>query len=103
MRDKYRAYKNNEKTTHSIRSVLSSQIEGLRQLETFNVETLSVDESTAIPFSIRKWVMDEKQKGRLFITAQPDQRETLRPLISAWVEIAINALMVLTENQQRRL
>lgn len=114
------AYKNNEKTTHSIRSVLASQIEGLRQLETlsvgtpsvetlrvgtlsaetFNVETPNVNPT---PFSIRKWVMDEKQKGWLFITARPDQRETLRPLISAWVDITINALMVLPENQQRRL
>lgn len=41
--------------------------------------------------------------GSIFITAGPDQRETLRPLISAWVNIAINALMVLPENQKRRL
>ena len=39
----------------------------------------------------------------LFITARPDQRQTLTPLISAWVDIAINALMVLPANQNRRL
>ncbi len=107
------AFKNNEKTTHSIRSVLSSQIESLRQLE-----------PTKESFSIRNWVMNplslicsdkgqgdsmvckpnpQKIEGWLFITARPDQRETLRPLISAWMDIALNALMVLPENRERRL
>lgn len=109
------ALKNNEKTTSSIRSVLSSQIEGLRQLE--SVETT---------FSIRDWVMNEnargpnssetittnnltgrsafpKRPGWLFITARADQRQTLTPLISAWVDMAINALMVMPENYDRRL
>jgi type IV secretory pathway TraG/TraD family ATPase VirD4 len=42
------AFKNNDRTTQSIRSVLSSQIEGLRQLETSEQS-----------FSIRNWVKDE--------------------------------------------
>ncbi|HUX79591.1 MAG TPA: type IV secretion system DNA-binding domain-containing protein [Alphaproteobacteria bacterium] len=86
------ACRDNEKTTGSIRSVLSSQIEGLRQLET-----------TQESFSLRNWVMDEDQRGCLFITARADQRQTLRPLISAWVDMAINALMVLPENYNRQL
>ncbi len=86
------AFKNSEKTTHSIRSVLSSQIESLRQLE-----------PTKNPFSIRNWMSGEKTGRFLFITARPDQRETLRPLISAWMDIALNALMVLPESQGRRL
>ncbi len=83
---------NNEKTTQSIRSVLSSYIEGLRQLE-----------NTERPFSLRSWVMNEKQKGTIFITARADQRQTLKPLISAWVDMAINALMILPEDYTRRL
>lgn len=98
------AFKNNDKTTASIRSVLSSQIEGFRQL------TPTVDS-----FSIRNWVKDEPASwipnflrptyrgSWLFITARPDQRQTLKPLISAWVDIAINALMILSPNQKRRL
>lgn len=113
------AYKNNEKTTQSIRSVLSSQIEGLRQLEpsksaTADTEALYTESQSSGPifgslplqeqaFSIRHWMMDEKQNGWLFITARADQRQTLTPLISAWMDIAINALMVLSENYQRRL
>lgn len=86
------AFKNNDKTTQSIRSVLSSQIEGLRQLDT-----------SEEVFSIRDWVADVEQPGWLFITARADQRQTLTPLISAWVDMAINALMVLPENYDRRL
>jgi type IV conjugative transfer system coupling protein TraD len=85
-------FKNNEKTTNSIRSVLSSQIEALRQLE-----------STNQAFSLRDWVQKDTQPGWLFITARADQRQTLTPLISAWMDITINALMILSENQQRRL
>lgn len=106
---------NNEKTTQSIRSVLSSQIEGLRQLETPQTE------GAIRPFSLRQWVMDEpispcnsgntqsnqiqssRNRGWLFITARSDQRQTLKPLISAWVDMAINALMVLSEDYSHRL
>jgi type IV secretory pathway TraG/TraD family ATPase VirD4 len=41
--------------------------------------------------------------GWLFITARADQRQSLTPLISAWMDIAINALMVLPEDYTRRL
>lgn len=103
---------NNEKTTQSIRSVLSSQIEGLRQLENTQTEG-------AHPFSLRNWIMDDdaswvpdsyatttriqNPRSWLFITARSDQRQTLKPLISAWVDMAINALMVLPEDYSRRL
>ena len=42
-------------------------------------------------FSIRKWFNEET--GWLFITASPNQRVTLRPLIASWISIAIKALM----------
>jgi type IV secretory pathway TraG/TraD family ATPase VirD4 len=47
--------------------------------------------------------MNEQKKGVIFITARSDQRQTLKPLISAWVDMAINALMVLPEDYTRRL
>ncbi|KJV76839.1 type IV secretion-system coupling DNA-binding domain protein [Rickettsia hoogstraalii str. RCCE3] len=42
-------------------------------------------------FSIRKWFTADK--GWLFITSTPNQRVMLRPLIAAWISIAIKALM----------
>ncbi len=99
--------KNNERTTHSIRSVLNSQIECLRLLVASNKG-----------FSIRKWMMQNSfevlngserpsqtqcKQGWLFITARPDQRQSLTPLISTWTDIAINSLMALPEDPKRRI
>lgn len=44
-------------------------------------------------FSIRRWFSDPLERGWLFITSTPNQRVTLRPLIAAWISIAIKALM----------
>nr|NDU43488.1 type IV secretion system DNA-binding domain-containing protein [Acidithiobacillus ferrianus] len=58
-----------------------------------------------MPFSIRKWVMNEEQnKGSwLFLTSRADQRTTLRPLLSLWLDIAINGVMMMSPNRERRL
>ncbi len=84
--------KEGEKMTLSVRSNLAVQIKSLKHLNDQNKS-----------FSIRRWVQEEEQKNWLFITANPDQRETLKPLISCWLEIAFNALMSLSPDQQRRL
>lgn len=44
-------------------------------------------------FSVRKWIANHNQPGFLFLPSQADQKELLKPLISAWFEIAFNALM----------
>ena len=76
-------------------------------------------------FSIRAWVQEEdkepgqeagqeqghrqgKGQGRgqdqwVFITGTPDQRETLRPFLTALTGSAVNALMSCTPNRDRRL
>ena len=58
-----------------------------------------------MPFSIRQWVMGEEQnKGSwLFLTSRADQRITLRPLLSLWLDIAINGTMMMSPNRERRL
>jgi len=71
-----------DRTTLSIRATLSSKIEPLKYLcETRN------------PFSITKYILDQKQEGWLFITATPDQRSAISPLISVWFNIAIKGAM----------
>lgn len=42
-------------------------------------------------FSIKHWI--NNGQGWLFITASPNQRDTLHPLVSAWIDIAIKGLM----------
>ena len=39
----------------------------------------------------------------LFLSARPDQRQTLRGLITAWMDTAINALMTLNPDSERRI
>lgn len=84
--------KEGEKMTLSIRSNLAVQIKSLKHLSDQNKN-----------FSFRQWIQNEKQNNWLFITARPDQRETLKSLISCWLEIAFNAVMTLEPNQQRRI
>jgi type IV secretory pathway TraG/TraD family ATPase VirD4 len=54
-------------------------------------------------FSIQEWIKDDSQRGWLFLVSMPDQRETLRPLMSSWLNIAINSLMACKPSQDRRL
>ncbi|OZA41187.1 MAG: hypothetical protein B7X84_08440 [Alphaproteobacteria bacterium 17-39-52] len=74
-----------EKMTLSIRATLANYLQSFRLLK--NVEA---------GFSIRKWVTDESNPDQwLFLSARADQRETLRPLMSGWIDSALNALMSL--------
>ncbi|PCJ38660.1 MAG: hypothetical protein COA81_12495 [Alphaproteobacteria bacterium] len=45
------------------------------------------------PFSIGDWMRDDSQNGFLFLTSRADMHATLRPLISAWMDIAIKTLL----------
>lgn len=60
------------------------------------------DEPHTEPFLIREWVKNEEDSW-LFINATQTMTETLRPLISLWVEIAVNSLLTLNEDKNRRL
>lgn len=71
-----------EKTATSIRSTAASFVDCLSYLE-----------DTTQPFSIRKWIQEDTQKQWLFLSMMPDQRDTLRPLISTWSSIAIKSLL----------
>ena len=68
-----------EKGTASVRSTLLNKVERLKYLK---------EEGS---FSIKEWV--NRGNGWLFITALPNQRDTLRPLVSAWIDIAIKGVM----------
>ena len=81
-----------EKTAVSIKSVLATYLKSLCFLT-------EGDES----FSIRRWVEDDKQKNWVFVTSVGDKHESLKPLITAWLDIAINGLLSLTEHPDRRL
>ncbi len=81
-----------EKTAISIKSVLATYLKSMKYIQ---------DEEN--PFSIREWIQNEKANNWLFITSLADRHETLKPLISAWLDIAVNALMSLPPSQDRRI
>ncbi|MGL5784278.1 MAG: type IV secretion system DNA-binding domain-containing protein, partial [Alphaproteobacteria bacterium] len=81
-----------ERMTLSIRSTLANYVGCLAYLPDPAVHTPS--------FSIRKWV--QAPQGWIFLTARADQRKTLKPLLSAVLDTAMNALLTLPPDAKRR-
>lgn len=80
------------KTALSVMAVLSTYLKCLKFLK---------DEGEL--FSIRDWVKDDKGKGCIFISSTGDLHPTLTPLISAWLEIAINNILSLPRSRERKI
>ena len=78
-----------EKTTLSIRANLVSKLRWLPFM------------SNEGDFSIRKWV--ESGDGWLFISSSKLMMPVMKPLISTWFDIAINATLGLPIDEKRRL
>jgi len=81
-----------EKTAISIKSVLATYLKSMKYIK----EDIN-------PFSIRQWIQNEEGHNWLFVTSLGDRHETLKPLITAWLDIAVNALMSLPPNEDRRI
>lgn len=70
-----------EKGTASVRPTLANKIKELKYLK---------DQGD---FSIKDWVNGENKQGWLFISSKPNDLDTLRPLLSAWANIAIKGML----------
>lgn len=81
-----------DKTAASIMSHLATYLKAFNYLRT-----------TGTPFSIREWVADDTSDSWLFISTNEAQIDTVRPLISLWVDVAISALLSLPEKLDRRV
>lgn len=84
----------NEKTALSIRASMIASLWSLQYLGKPSKDS---------EFSIRKWCEDDKDRGWLFLAAQPTQRSILQPLLSGWLSIAVKSLMARGEHKTRRL
>ena len=82
----------NPKTALSVRAMLTAHLGALEFLP-----------DTGKPFSIRDWIGDEDRGGFLFLTSRGDQHASLRGLISTWLEIAVNAMLSLSQSDGRRI
>ena len=81
-----------EKTTTSIKSILTAYISSLEYLPT-----------EGDIFSIRDWVANEDDDSWLFITSRADMHQAVKPLISTWLDIATNAVLSLPRSRERRI
>jgi len=54
-------------------------------------------------FSIKDWVEKESQDSWIFFSSSGSKHETLKPLITTWLDIAVNALMSLPDSLERRI
>ena len=57
----------------------------------------------ANPFSIRKWVADESKDSWLFVSSRADSHRSIRPLLSMWIGLAVQAAMSLPPSRDRRI
>lgn len=84
---------NSERTTGSILTVMLTYIASLRYLK---------EEEENI-FSIGDWIKDDSKSGFLIISSRADQHESLKPLISVYIETAINNILSLNQSQNREI
>lgn len=54
-------------------------------------------------FSIREWLNDEDDKGNIYITWREDMNESIRSLISTWVDVICTSVLSLEEKRDRRI
>jgi len=54
-------------------------------------------------FSIREWVSDEDREGMVFLTSRSDHHAALRPLLTMWMAIFVNAVQSQSRSNQRRI
>ena len=55
------------------------------------------------PFSIRDWIKQDSGDGWLFVSSRADSHRSIRPLISMWIGLAVQAVMSLPASRDRRL
>jgi len=81
-----------EKTAISIKSVLATYLKSMCYIQ-----------DGENPFSIRQWIQNDHGNEWFFISSLGDKHESLKPLITCWLDIAVNALLSLPENPHRRV
>jgi type IV conjugative transfer system coupling protein TraD len=88
----------NDKTAFSIRSTLVTYTDWLTYLKPQNEHQEN--------FSIKNWMskIDQEQScSWLFLTAAPNQRKLLEPLLRIWMDVALSNLMNLQPSRERRV
>ena len=77
---------------NSVRMMLNTYLDGLRLLP---------DEGEA--FSITDWIENDAEDATLFLASRADMHETLKPLLTVWMDTAVRALMSRPRDPGRRI
>ena len=88
-----------EKTAIAIRSVLTNYAKSLRYLQ-------GIDSGSKPSFTIRDWMVgnaNRQQNGFLFVTSSQAHHDSIKPVISMWLQIAANSLLAMGPNPFRRV
>jgi type IV conjugative transfer system coupling protein TraD len=86
-----------EATASSIRAVLTGYLGVWPYLK----ETDNPDNPDS--FSIRNFIANDDNEGFLFLTSRADQHDLLKPILSCWLSLCINATLSLPESRERRI
>ncbi|MEM9840721.1 MAG: type IV secretion system DNA-binding domain-containing protein, partial [Pseudomonadota bacterium] len=80
------------KMTNSVRMMLNTYLDGLRLLP-----------ADGEPFSITDWIENDEVGSTLFLSSRADMHETLKPLLTVWMDTAVRALMSRPRDPFRRV
>ena len=80
------------KTALSVMAILSTYVKSLGYLQEGGEE-----------FSMKDWIQDDQKDGLIFISSSGQYHHSLKPLISAWIEIAINNMLSLQQSRRRKI
>ena len=78
--------------TNSVRMMLSTYLDCLRLLP-----------KEGEPFSIGDWIADDEADGVVFLSSRADMHETLKPLLTVWMDSAVRAIMSQPRDAGRRI
>lgn len=85
-----------EKTALTIRSVLAAYAKALRLCQAF-------DNDNNQRFSIREWIKNADEDAWIFIASDGRLHESLKPLITTWLNITMQGVLGLTPDLKRRV
>lgn len=83
-----------EKTAVSIKATLTTYCKALMYLK---------DDVNQPLFSIRRWIEEDKDDSWLFISSNMEKLESLKPLLSVWLDVCAKTILSLNHMQKRRL
>ena len=81
-----------EKMASSVRAVMATYIRPLKYLQ-----------DNGPTFSIKEWVRNDDGDQWVFITRKDDQKDVVKPLITAWLDTASSAILSMEPCRDRRI